>query len=42
VLTGDFLYSRAFEMMVEVGSMRVMEILAKTTNTIAEGEVRNS
>jgi len=38
-LTGDFLYSRAFEMMVEVGSMRVMEILAKTTNTIAEGEV---
>jgi octaprenyl-diphosphate synthase len=39
VLTGDFLYSRAFEMMVEVGSMRVMEILAKTTNTIAEGEV---
>src|SRR4030066_315640 len=39
VLTGDFLYSRAFEMMVEVGSMRDMEILAKTTNTIAEGEV---
>jgi octaprenyl-diphosphate synthase len=39
VLTGDFLYSRAFEMMVEVGRMRVMEILAKTTNTIAEGEV---
>ena len=39
VLTGDFLYSRAFEMMVDVGSMRVMEILAKTTNTIAEGEV---
>jgi len=39
VLTGDFLYSRAFEMMVEVGNMRVMEILAKTTNTIAEGEV---
>ena len=39
VLTGDFLYSRAFEMMVEVGSLRVMEILAKTTNTIAEGEV---
>ena len=39
VLTGDFLYSRAFEMMVEVGGMRVMEILAKTTNTIAEGEV---
>ncbi|HEX9626859.1 MAG TPA: octaprenyl diphosphate synthase [Acidiferrobacterales bacterium] len=39
VLVGDFLYSRAFEMMVEVGSMRVMEILAKATNTIAEGEV---
>jgi octaprenyl-diphosphate synthase len=36
---GDFLYSRAFEMMVEVGSMRVMEILAHTTNTIAKGEV---
>lgn len=39
VLVGDFLYSRAFEMMVEINSMRVMEILAKTTNTIAEGEV---
>lgn len=39
VLVGDFLYSRAFEMMVEVGNMRVMEILANTTNTIAEGEV---
>jgi octaprenyl-diphosphate synthase len=39
VLTGDFLYSRAFEMMVDVGSMPVMGILAKTTNTIAEGEV---
>lgn len=39
VLVGDFLYSRAFEMMVEVGSMRIMEILAQTTNTIAEGEV---
>jgi octaprenyl-diphosphate synthase len=39
VLVGDFLYSRAFEMMVDVGSMRVMEILAQTTNTIAEGEV---
>ncbi len=39
VLVGDFLYSRAFEMMVEIGSMRVMEILASTTNTIAEGEV---
>ncbi len=39
VLVGDFLYSRAFEMMVEVGSMRVMEIMATTTNQIAEGEV---
>ncbi len=39
VLVGDFLYSRAFEMMVEVGSMRIMEIMAQTTNTIAEGEV---
>jgi octaprenyl-diphosphate synthase len=39
VLVGDFLYSRAFEMMVDVNSMRVMEILAHTTNTIAEGEV---
>ena len=39
VLVGDFLYSRAFQMMVEVDSMRVMEILAETTNTIAEGEV---
>lgn len=39
VLVGDFLYSRAFEMMVKVGDMRVMEILASTTNIIAEGEV---
>ena len=39
VLVGDFLYSRAFEMMVEVDDMRVMQILAKTTNVIAEGEV---
>jgi len=39
VLVGDFLYSRAFEMMVDVGDMRVMEILAHTTNTIARGEV---
>ncbi|MCP5195889.1 MAG: octaprenyl diphosphate synthase [Gammaproteobacteria bacterium] len=39
VLVGDFLYSRAFQMMVDIGSMRVMEILADTTNTIAEGEV---
>jgi len=39
VLVGDFLYSRAFQMMVEIGSMRIMEILADATNTIAEGEV---
>ncbi|PXW89624.1 octaprenyl-diphosphate synthase [Nitrosomonas sp. Nm84] len=39
VLVGDFLYSRAFQMMVEVGDMRVMQILADATNTIAEGEV---
>lgn len=39
VLVGDFLYSRAFEMMVEVRDMHIMEILANTTNTIAEGEV---
>lgn len=39
VLVGDYLYSRAFQMMVEIGSMRVMEILSRTTNQIAEGEV---
>ena len=39
VLVGDFLYSRAFEMMVDVGHMRVMEILSHATNRIAEGEV---
>ena len=39
VLVGDFLYSRAFQMMVETGSMRVMQILADATNVIAEGEV---
>jgi octaprenyl-diphosphate synthase len=39
VLVGDFLYSRAFQMMVSVGSMRVMETLADATNVIAEGEV---
>jgi octaprenyl-diphosphate synthase len=39
VLVGDFLYSRAFQMMVECGSMRVMEVLAEATNVIAEGEV---
>ncbi len=39
VLVGDFLYSRAFQMMVRVGSMRVQEVLAEATNVIAEGEV---
>ena len=39
VLVGDFLYSRAFQMMVQVQNMRVMEVLADATNTIAEGEV---
>lgn len=39
VLVGDFVYSRAFQMMVEVGSMRVMDVLAEATNVIAEGEV---
>ena len=39
VLVGDFLYSRAFQMMVEANSMRVMEVLAEATNVIAEGEV---
>jgi len=39
VLVGDFVYSRAFQMMVEVKSMRVMQVLADATNVIAEGEV---
>lgn len=39
VLVGDFLYSRAFRMMVNVNNMRVMEVLANATNTIAAGEV---
>ena len=39
VLVGDFLYSRAFQMMLGAGSMRVMQVLADATNTIAEGEV---
>jgi octaprenyl-diphosphate synthase len=39
VLVGDFLYSRSFQMMVEVGEMRVMQTLAEATNVIAEGEV---
>lgn len=39
VLVGDFLYSRAFQMMVAVGDIRIMQILADATNVIAEGEV---
>jgi octaprenyl-diphosphate synthase len=39
VLVGDFLYSRAFQMMVDANSMRVMQTLADATNVIAEGEV---
>lgn len=39
VLVGDFLYSRAFEMMVELGDMQIMQVLANATNVIAEGEV---
>ena len=39
VLVGDFLYSRAFQMMVDAGDMRVMQTLAEATNVIAEGEV---
>ena len=39
VLVGDFLYSRSFQMMVDIGDMRVMQILADATNTIAAGEV---
>ena len=39
VLVGDFLYSRAFQMMLTVNDMRVMAVLADATNTIAEGEV---
>jgi len=42
VLVGDFLYSRAFELMVEVGHMRVMELLAIATNVISEGEVQQN
>ena len=39
VLVGDFLYSRAFQMIVESGSLKIMKILADATNVIAEGEV---
>jgi octaprenyl-diphosphate synthase len=40
VLVGDFLHSRAFEMMVEIGNLDVMTLLSKATNGIAEGEVQ--
>lgn len=40
VLVGDFLYSRAFQMMVAIGNMDIMQILSDTTNTISEGEVQ--
>lgn len=40
VLVGDFLHSRAFQMMVEIGNMRVMDILSHATNIISEGEVQ--
>lgn len=39
VLVGDFLYSRAFQMMVSINSLRVLEVMADATNVIAEGEV---
>jgi len=39
VLVGDYVYSRAFEMMVALGNMRIMEVMARATNRIAEGEV---
>ncbi len=39
VLVGDFLHSRSFQMMVETGNMRVMDVLSEATNIIAEGEV---
>jgi octaprenyl-diphosphate synthase len=39
VLVGDYVYSRAFEMMVALGSMRIMDVMATATNRIAEGEV---
>ena len=39
VLVGDFLYSRSFQMMVEIDDLRILEVMANATNTIAEGEV---
>lgn len=40
VLVGDFLYSRAFQMMVAIGEMEIMKVLSDSTNTISEGEVQ--
>lgn len=40
VLVGDFLYSRAFQLLVSIGNMDIMRVLSNTTNTIAEGEVQ--
>lgn len=40
VLVGDFLYSRAFQLLVELGDMNIMRLMADTTNMIAEGEVQ--
>ena len=40
VLVGDFLYSRAFQIMVAIGDMEIMRVLSDTTNTISEGEVQ--
>lgn len=40
VLVGDFLYSRAFQLMVELDQMKILDILSSATNTIAEGEVQ--
>ena len=40
VLVGDFLYSRAFQMMVSIGEMEIMKVLSDSTNTISEGEVQ--
>lgn len=40
VLVGDFLYSRAFQLMVDIGDIDIMRILADTTNTVSEGEVQ--
>lgn len=39
VLVGDFIYSRAFQLLVEIGNMQIMDVMASTTNRISEGEV---